>query len=1014
MKALADSNDRERFVKELGLNFCVSASAGAGKTTAIVQRIVALACREEARILRGEPSCLPRLAVVTYGVLAAEELRVRTRQEMFRHLSGDAGRRQQVLGEFNRAYFGTIHSFCLRLLREEGRHLGLPSSVQLLEEDDERLWYRFVETDYAWPETVDPEIPARVLRHYTFEQILKLAREMPPDAAEAIAGRAPARSGPVLDLSGAFEAKTRGKAVETLARHQEHLRQWLKDYESDDGYLELPHYEQGGKEFAEAVRNGFQPYVSWLNTCASHLAALVALCYRDYRVAQGYLTYDDMVAWAKKLLDNKKVLQRLRERDFIVILDEAQDTDSSMFAILTELTRPGAAELYEWPTKTEAAPPRPGSFCFVGDDQQTIYSKRADLAQYHKFVSAFQSGKGGQVLNFSVTMRCPQAVIRAVNTVFPGRLDQPLVHFRRLEPRPDAPEGGVRILNLKAPEDGKVAELFREEARQVSAWMAEQGLKGLGISSWSEAAVLCPRIDWLSVMSSELKTAGLPVRMVSSKEQRSELPGYSWPVALLWVLLHPSDRFELIGVLREIYGIADDELLRVHQERPEGLNLNSAAMCFERTAKALAELRELRGEWLKQQADGIFRLSRFIELLLERMALEKRILAIGEEAEPLQELRRAALIAEAEGVDFLDWVDGLKNELGKSPRIATGGSAEIQLLTSMKAKGLEWPVVVAPGLGRMIGQHRTEYPLIEKLEGRLQAHFNPLTMTEENKTRRQEARDLEFQRLFYVMMTRARRLLVLPDSQGFYKRSTPSFLGLIRREEVDWKDSIGETDFMPEAGIGTERGVEPALDADLIRKAVDSAKQIVRMVLPHKLAAHGDGNEFRVEAGMETVVGGMEYGTWWHEVMEQFPWKSSQGGHGDYLREKCALAPAGFRERGFKEMELFLAGPFYKELLGSESVFLSEIPFSAPLSPEAIMEGVIDLIVVDAEGKCGVVDWKTNRCKPDETEKDFAARLKSIYAAQLSAYGDMLEKRLGRSVTRRILYSTATGQRIEV
>jgi len=68
MTALHDQAARDRFIRELEQNFCVSAGADVGKTTSIVDRIATLA--------RQKPEALPRLVVVTYARAAAEELRV--------------------------------------------------------------------------------------------------------------------------------------------------------------------------------------------------------------------------------------------------------------------------------------------------------------------------------------------------------------------------------------------------------------------------------------------------------------------------------------------------------------------------------------------------------------------------------------------------------------------------------------------------------------------------------------------------------------------------------------------------------------------------------------------------------------------------------------------------------------------------------------------------------------------------------------------------------------------------
>src|SRR5438552_4025032 len=111
-----DEAARARFATELDRNFSVVASAGSGKTTAITQRILSIARSPNAFEI------LPRLVVVTFTNRAADEMQQRTRQALIEeHL------RQEVQTAFNRAFFGTIHSFCMKLLTDFGHYLGLPA-----------------------------------------------------------------------------------------------------------------------------------------------------------------------------------------------------------------------------------------------------------------------------------------------------------------------------------------------------------------------------------------------------------------------------------------------------------------------------------------------------------------------------------------------------------------------------------------------------------------------------------------------------------------------------------------------------------------------------------------------------------------------------------------------------------------------------------------------------------------------------------------------------------------------
>ncbi|MDR1303826.1 MAG: UvrD-helicase domain-containing protein [Verrucomicrobiales bacterium] len=1001
--ALADHADRQRFVSELDRNFCVAASAGAGKTTAIVNRVVALAQGAD-----GERD-LARLVVATYTRAAAEELRARARTALFQSLPAQGGHRQRVLAAFGRTFFGTIHSFCLDLLRAEGRHLGLPADLELLEESDERLWTRFAEQA---ADATDHPAPRQLFRHYTFDQILRLAKILDAPAAEFFAASAPPPDAPPLTVSGLLEFKPKQqRGMETTAAHIRRLSAWFAQFRAGEGFLGIPTFEKGNSEFLAAVNATFRPYVAWLNAHAAKLAAQVAVQYRDYRAARGLVSFDDMVTWAQQLLADAAVRRRLQERELIIVLDEAQDTHPAMFRVLTELARPAGSEPDAWPARADAAPPAAGRFCFVGDEQQMIYSQRADLALYHQYVTAFRAGRGGELLDFSVTMRCPLTVINAVNAIFSGRLDQPLVKFKTLRARPGAADGAVVVVPLTA--DGAPprtdTEKRRAEFAQVADWLLAKGAGGLGVGGWDEVAVLAPRRDWLAAMAAALRARGLPCRLVSSRARRRELPAYAWPVALLHTLTQPDDRFELIGVLRDIFGVADAELLAAHRATPSGLELSANPAGCPLTAGALELLRGLRRA---ATGSGCLALARKI---LAATKLAGRIRASGGDPLPLAEFEHSARAADLDGLGWLDWLENLRRELEREPPPADGGAGEIQLLTCHKSKGLQWPVVVPIGFGSGQRPPPVEYPQVGKVNGQWAAHFDACT-------REPADTDDETRRLFYVTLTRAQRLLVLPDSSALYRTKTGfakgSFAALVRWDELDPLTLAGGS-IVTVSDRPADGAVAPPLAAAPSPAALAAANETWRRILPHTLARHtsaadadADGAERATPADAPT--GGLEYGTWWHQLMRDFPWRSPAAARERYLRAQVAVAPAQFRQRGERETALLWQSALLKKLTAAGAIFLPETPFSALTAPGTALEGVIDLVVVGADGDCVVADWKTNHRRREESDADFHRRLREIYAPQLRAYADLLTRQFHRTVSGCWLYATVSGSIIEI
>ena len=58
-----------------------------------------------------------------------------------------------------------------------------------------------------------------------------------------------------------------------------------------------------------------------------------------------------------------------------------------------------------------------GHFCMVGDFQQSIYGRRADLKQYLQIHQALLESGGAEELEFSVTFRLDQKQVDCVNKI---------------------------------------------------------------------------------------------------------------------------------------------------------------------------------------------------------------------------------------------------------------------------------------------------------------------------------------------------------------------------------------------------------------------------------------------------------------------------------------------------------------------------------------------------------------------------------------------------------------------
>ena len=245
--------------------------------------------------------------------------------------------------------------------------------------------------------------------------------------------------------------------------------------------------------FLRRWNDAFGPLRAWVAEAALCVAAEVQRDFRDFRVERGLVTYPDQVALADELLQHPVASRRLREENFHVILDEAQDTDPAQFSVLTEITRPPEATGL-W-LETETAPPRPGHFCMVGDFQQSIYRDRADLNNY-KAIHRALLGEVRRRTRISVTFRLDRQQLEFVNDTFRKLLNEKKgqVKFVELQPRPDVLPGQVIRVSLDAGllpagEKPKDYQKARIEAEVLAEWIKKTGLEKLRANTWRHVAI---------------------------------------------------------------------------------------------------------------------------------------------------------------------------------------------------------------------------------------------------------------------------------------------------------------------------------------------------------------------------------------------------------------------------------------------------------------------------------------------------------------------------------------------
>ncbi len=1032
-----DQAARDRFTNEWNVSLAVAANAGSGKTTAISERLAAMALSDEGAEM------LARTAVVAYTKKAAAQISQRARSVLLRRMAMAGKPDPAPLSRLDRAFFGTIHSFCLLLARRHGSTLGIHLNPALIEDGEEACWQEFVEQDPMTFSSLGAPQVAAFLRHASLDEIFELARTL--DAAQARllgelrpAAAPPAPSSAALGEILAAVAARRGKGAEALARNKETAAEWLRKFTGESGRLPIATAEGAAAGIEELYRRFFAPLKDWLASAGAVLAAELSLRYRSWRLDRGIQTYADQIETAAALLGDGQLLESIRAEGWRVILDEAQDADPKQFEVLVEITRPPGAPLRTWPNRGGRGP-RSGHFCMVGDAQQGIYSDRADIRYFQEHIAAFADGNGGERLTFDVTFRTPRRVVRLLNETLAGAFGAgrdhnhglprsegapaPLlqVPYEPLVPGPANVEGGAWVLPIAAVPAGGTTHVkdrrLAGEARQIARFLASGGPGSVGAATWGDICVMAPRNAWLHIVRDEFESAGLKIALQMRRNRNGDNPAYAWMSGLLAVVCDPENTFEWVGVLREIFAVSDSAIAAELAERG-GLRADDAGDYGEQVGAALGVLRPFID---RADSEGES-LGRFASDLAAACGLSRMARLADPEGGLGDELARLLARAEelgASGAGPRTWLRELLESIDGQRASGRPASDAINLLTSHSAKGLEWPVVIPVGLWREIGSRAPRgLRILSERGGVPRIIFDNDGIGSDARESMERERLRESVRLLYVTLTRPRSALVVPwPAEGAPDRNSFAWL---------WQLDPGRLDPMPaplpgvRAAIREEdvaaAGEPPPASTAPVPGAAPPA--FPKRILPHQLAFAPDGaraarHESAVDEPLPVRDGAdpLDYGNWWHGTLEYMPWAGDEAAvaaHGAVSMAKAA--ELGFEPRARQEWEHLLDSEPWQLIRDTRWARLAEVGVFAPFGTDGWIDGVMDLVLHDPRsGEVWIVDWKTNRKGASEDDAALLARLAADYEGQLSAYGACVSGFFQGSAVRLWIYSTVAG-----
>src|SRR5438552_8049178 len=188
----------------------------------------------------------------------------------------------------------------------------------------------------------------------------------------------------------------------------------------------------------------------------------------------------------------------------------------------------------------------------------------------------------------------------------------------------------------------------------------------------------------------------------------------------------PNSSYEIVGVLREVFGISDDELARFAQRDARKFQIERKTAGRGVVADRLNLLTRVR-EGLPHQPlfSAVREIVRMTQLRERLRTLPRE--EFGDSVNELDKLLSAVADAEARQESLGDFALTLRRNFDKIRETEPAQADAIQLMTAHKAKGSEWDAVIVPFLAReaRLGGN-IRYPLVISGEQRSEEHTSEL------------------------------------------------------------------------------------------------------------------------------------------------------------------------------------------------------------------------------------------------------------------------------------------------
>lgn len=768
-------------------NLVVTAGAGAGKTRVLTQRWI--------RLLMERDLDIDQVVAITFTEKAAAEMRERCRKELRTLAAQGNARAADLLERMDEARISTFHSFCQSLLRLYPVEAGLDPDFAVADDLaaglllSEVIDQHLTDTAQTADETIITLLTrfgrTRLASH--LERLIGQMRNLgeTPSTLRTATAAAIERlgdKGPLLTSVRAAVEALLAYATKPGSKGREQQDQLAATWAALDlASASIADLRAMADPINANAVKPKKPLVDAIDALAAHDATQAAADlglavldlmeqaldrYQARKAQLDILDFSDLIDRLRRLLaESPAVRSDIAQQGLIFLNDEVQDTDPGQWAVIRQMLVP--------PDKAELPP---GRVFIVGDPKQSIYrfrGARVDIfAAMTDDVAPNDDHRVGLMKNF----RSQAGLIDLVNSLFSQIMAAPgagAVPYAPMEPHRDpAVQTAELLLSRSMGAEGR-----REEAAAIARRIRK--LVEGGQARYGDVAILVQAMTHVRTYATALAAADVPYYVVAGDGffQAQEVADIE---NLLRVLDVPTDAIALAGWLRSPHvGLSDDALVAMGLHEggllaawvaPGPAVPLADAPLLARARRLLPRLRALA--WQEP-------LPRLLPALYEELSLYPVLLAQPDGQSAVANLDKlAAMVGDFASLgrhqfpDLLRWLRTareLEAREGLAAMAEEGGNT-VRIMTVHKSKGLEFPVVILPDIGRSQKSDAPEvilHPqiglapkLLDDDGAEIESGLRNLAVD----LNKQES-EQEFRRLFYVAATRARDYLILSAIQ---------------------------------------------------------------------------------------------------------------------------------------------------------------------------------------------------------------------------------------------------------